>query len=86
MSLFGLLGLAIIGTLSGIFAKFLYPHHKSMNWPETMLLGIGGSLFGGWIGRLLHIGDGSPGGLFTATIGALLLLYLYDRLLKGRRR
>lgn len=85
MTLFGLLWLAIIGLIAGFLAKFFYPRHKAMSWPETMLLGIGGAIFGGWIGSLLRMGDGSPGGLFTATIGALLLLFLYDRLLKNRR-
>lgn len=57
-----------------------------MRWFDTMLLGIAGSVFGGWIGGLLHLGNGSPGGFFTATIGALLLLYGYDRLIEYRRR
>ncbi len=85
MTLFGLLWFVIIGTLSGLMAKAIYPRHKRMRWFDTMLLGIAGSVFGGWIGGLLHLGNGSPGGFFTATIGALLLLYGYDRLIEYRR-
>lgn len=84
MTIIGLLWMAIIGTIAGVLAKFIYPQSKSMSWLETMLLGIGGSVFGGWIGGLLNMGDGNPGGIFTATIGALLLLYIYDRVLKFR--
>lgn len=82
MSFLGLLWMCLLGLLAGGFAKLLYPNNRSLTWPMTMLLGIAGSVVGGWIGKLLWIGDGSPGGFFTATVGALVLLFAYEKLSK----
>lgn len=84
MTVMGVLWFAFIGTIAGLLAKFFYPRKHVMSWFETMALGIGGSFFGGWIGGLLGMGNGQPGGLFTATIGALLLLWIYNRLVRKR--
>lgn len=86
MSFFGLLWLLLVGLLAGIFAKALYPQSRRMGWADTIALGAAGSIFGGWLGGLLGMGSGKPGGIFTATIGALLLLYLYNRVLVQLRR
>jgi len=86
MTLFGLLRLLLIGAIAGVLAKFFYPQRRRMDWPDTIGLGVAGSVFGGWIGQLLHMGSGKPGGIFTATIGALLLLFLYNRFIVQRRR
>jgi uncharacterized membrane protein YeaQ/YmgE (transglycosylase-associated protein family) len=52
-----------------------------MPWYATIGLGLGGSLIGGVIAKLL-IGTG--GGLVFAVLGAILLLYLYRRFAQGR--
>jgi uncharacterized membrane protein YeaQ/YmgE (transglycosylase-associated protein family) len=49
-----------------------------------MLLGMGGALVAGYIGRLLHLyGPGQRAGFIMSTLGAILLLALY-RLIKQR--
>jgi uncharacterized membrane protein YeaQ/YmgE (transglycosylase-associated protein family) len=52
-----------------------------MPWYATLGLGLGGSLIGGVIARLLI---GTAGGLIFAVLGAILLLYLYRRYYQHR--
>ena len=52
-----------------------------MPWYGTIALGLGGSLIGGVIARLFF---GAYGGFLFAFIGAVLLLYLYRRLVQHR--
>ena len=52
-----------------------------MPWYATIGLGLGGSLIGGVVARLLL---GTAGGLIFAVLGAMLLLYLYRRFAQGR--
>lgn len=86
MTLFGIIWMIIIGTIAGVLAKLLYRTSGRMGWPDTVALGIAGSVFGGWLGGLLGMGNGKPGGVFTATIGALLILYIYHRVILALRR
>jgi len=53
-----------------------------MPWYATVGLGLGGSLLGGVIARVLI---GTAGGLIFAFLGAVLLLYLYPALRSGPR-
>lgn len=85
MTITGILWYIIVGTIAGVLAKFFYRDKKGLSWFETMFLGIGGSIFGGFLGGLLGMSSGAPGGIFTATIGAILLLWIYDRVIKGRK-
>ena len=52
-----------------------------MPWYATIGLGLGGSLIGGIIARVLL---GTAGGLIFAFLGAVLLLYLYRRFVQRR--
>lgn len=52
-----------------------------MPWYGTVALGIGGSALGGIIARFLL---GTAGGLIFAFIGAVLLLYVYRRVVQHR--
>jgi uncharacterized membrane protein YeaQ/YmgE (transglycosylase-associated protein family) len=52
-----------------------------MPWYATIGLGLGGALLGGIIAHLLF---GAVGGFFFAFVGAVLLLYLYRRLVQHR--
>jgi uncharacterized membrane protein YeaQ/YmgE (transglycosylase-associated protein family) len=52
-----------------------------MPWYATIALGLGGSLVGGIIARILI---GTAGGFVFAFLGAVLLLYLYRRFVQHR--
>lgn len=81
----GILWMIIIGLIAGAIAKLLMPGRDPGGIIVTILLGIGGSLVGGFLGRALGLGDGDNfAGLIGSIIGAMILLFLY-RLMVRRR-
>lgn len=79
--LFFILGLIVWGFIVGGLARLALPGPDPMPWYATLGLGLGGSLIGGVIARLLI---GTAGGLVFAVLGAILLLYLYRRYFQHR--
>jgi uncharacterized membrane protein YeaQ/YmgE (transglycosylase-associated protein family) len=73
--------LIVWGFVVGGLARLALPGRDPMPWYATIGLGLGGSLVGGVIARLLL---GTPGGLIFAILGAILLLYLYRRFVQHR--
>lgn len=73
-----LIGLILFGLVVGIIAKLVMPGRDSGGVIVTILLGIAGSLIGGYIGRALGLyGPGQGAGFLIALLGAILLLGLY---------
>jgi uncharacterized membrane protein YeaQ/YmgE (transglycosylase-associated protein family) len=70
------------GFIVGGLARLALPGPDPMPWYATIGLGLGGSLIGGVIARILFGTYG--GGLVFAVLGAILLLYLYRRFAQGR--
>ncbi len=91
--MFAIIGWIVFGLIAGIIAKAIMPGRDPGGAIVTILLGIAGSIIGGFIGRALFgygrtaSGDISePGTIMSmvfAIIGALVLLAGY-RLLRGR--
>jgi uncharacterized membrane protein YeaQ/YmgE (transglycosylase-associated protein family) len=76
--MFHLLGTLIIGLIVGALAKLIMPGRDPGGIIVTMLLGLAGSLIGGFLGRLLGLyGPGQGAGFIVSTLGAILLLALY---------
>ncbi|MGE3690816.1 MAG: GlsB/YeaQ/YmgE family stress response membrane protein [Novosphingobium sp.] len=48
------IGMAIVGLIVGILARFFYPGQIQMGWIASIALGIGGSYVAGFIGNMLH--------------------------------
>ena len=72
-----MLWMIIIGLIAGALAKLIMPGRDPGGIIITIVLGIAGSLLGGFLfGRV---------GLIGSVVGALILLALY-RLVAGRRR
>jgi len=70
-----IIGWILFGLAVGIVAKFLMPGRDPGGFFITALLGIVGSLVGGFLGRLLGwYGDGDPAGFVMAVVGSLVLL------------
>ena len=80
MSITSILVYLLFGFLIGALARFLVPGKDPMAWWQTILLGITGSVVGGWIGSLVDLGIsgsilGVPiAGLLLGTGGAVLVL------------
>lgn len=76
--MFWLIRYAIFGLVAGAIARLLHPGRDPMNWFWTMLLGIGGSILGGWIGRMIGVNtDQFLWGWIFAIGGSILLLVIY---------
>jgi uncharacterized membrane protein YeaQ/YmgE (transglycosylase-associated protein family) len=81
----GILGWILFGLVVGALAKFLMPGRDGGGVLLTILLGIGGALLGGFLGRALGLYQpGEPAGFAGALVGAVLVLFLY-RAMAGRR-
>ena len=95
--MFAIIGWIVFGLVVGLIAKAIMPGKDPGGCIITMLIGIAGSLIGGFIGRALFgygraYGDArdlsQPGFLMSlvlAVVGAIILLVLY-RLISGRSR
>jgi uncharacterized membrane protein YeaQ/YmgE (transglycosylase-associated protein family) len=77
----------IIGLIAGLIARALMPGDDSMGLFATMVLGLVGSVFGGFIADVVAGGDQSfsPAGLIGSIVGAFLALLLM-RLFAGGSR
>ncbi len=80
----------LIGLLAGFIARALVPGRDPMGLGGTLVLGLVGSLIGGFLGYLLFAGDEglnafTPAGLIGSIIGAVIALFIY-RAAVGRRR
>jgi uncharacterized membrane protein YeaQ/YmgE (transglycosylase-associated protein family) len=73
-----IIGWIVFGLVVGIVAKFLMPGRDPGGFVITALLGIGGALVGGFVGRMIGwYGDGDPVGFVMAVIGAVIVLTIY---------
>jgi uncharacterized membrane protein YeaQ/YmgE (transglycosylase-associated protein family) len=83
--MFGIIGWIFFGLIVGIIAKLFHPGRDPGGFIVTILIGIAGSLLGGFAGRALGLyGPGQSAGFIMSVIGAVLLLVLYNVL--SRRR
>jgi uncharacterized membrane protein YeaQ/YmgE (transglycosylase-associated protein family) len=69
----------LIGLVAGALARLVVPGRDPMGWGGTILLGLVGSLVGGFLGDLLTKGDQdiSPAGLIGSLIGAIIALLVW---------
>lgn len=82
---YGFFGWILIGLIAGALAKLIMPGKDPGGCIVTILLGIGGALLAGFIGNAVGWYDtGEAGGFIAATLGAILILWIY-RLLVRRR-
>jgi uncharacterized membrane protein YeaQ/YmgE (transglycosylase-associated protein family) len=80
-----LLWMIVVGLIVGALAKLIMPGHDPGGVIVTMLLGIGGSVVAGLIGRALGwYQPGEPAGFIASIIGAVIILAIY-RAIIGRR-
>lgn len=81
-----ILWMILLGLIAGAIAKLIMPGKDPGGIVVTILLGIAGSLLGGFLANLIGLGDGNAtAGLIGSIIGAIILLALY-RMMVGRRR
>ncbi|MDP8912172.1 MAG: GlsB/YeaQ/YmgE family stress response membrane protein [Pseudomonadota bacterium] len=82
---YSFLGWIVVGAIAGVLAKAIMPGKDPGGCIVTILLGVGGALLAGFIGNSLGwYTQGQAGGFIAATLGAILILFIY-RLLMRRR-
>ena len=80
-----LLWMIIIGLIVGVLAKLIMPGHDPGGIVVTILLGIGGSIVAGFIGRAVGWYEpGQSAGFIASVIGAIIILAIYHAII-GRR-
>ena len=78
------LWMIVVGLIVGALAKLIMPGRDPGGFIVTMLLGIGGSLVAGLLGRAVGwYQPGEPAGFIASVVGAIVILAIY-RLIIGR--
>ncbi len=81
----GFIWMIILGLIAGAIAKLIMPGRDPGGIIVTILLGIAGSVVGGFLWNMLTGGGtDNTAGLIGSVIGALILLAAY-RMIAGRR-
>jgi len=78
----GILWVIVVGFVAGIIARILSPgQNNPSGFILTTVLGIAGAFLATWIGQAIgHYGPDQGAGFITATIGALIVLFIWNRL------
>lgn len=79
--------LIVFGLLFGVLARAMVPGKDSMGLGGTLLLGVVGSLVGGFLGRLIFSTDLNDGwfqasGLIGSLVGSVIALLAYRQFVK----
>jgi uncharacterized membrane protein YeaQ/YmgE (transglycosylase-associated protein family) len=82
----GILWVILVGFVAGIIARILSPGpNNPSGFILTTVLGIAGAFLATLIGQSFgHYGPDQGAGFITATIGALVVLFIWNRLVAGR--
>jgi uncharacterized membrane protein YeaQ/YmgE (transglycosylase-associated protein family) len=71
----------IVGFIIGLIARAIMPGAQNLGFIMTTLLGIGGSIVGGLIGRVFSKPEPGatfhPAGFIMSIIGAIILLFIW---------
>jgi uncharacterized membrane protein YeaQ/YmgE (transglycosylase-associated protein family) len=75
----------VFGLIVGVVAKLIMPGNDPGGIIVTVLIGVAGSIVGGYLGRVMGLyGPGQYGGFFMSILGALVLLFLYRQFTRTR--
>ncbi len=76
----------IIGFVAGVIAKFIMPGaNEPSGFILTTILGIVGAFVATWLGQALGwYGANQGAGLIGATVGAVIVLFIYGMIAKKR--
>jgi uncharacterized membrane protein YeaQ/YmgE (transglycosylase-associated protein family) len=76
-----LISFAVFGLVIGLVARLLYPGRQPMGFIATMILGMTGSLLGGFISYLFGFrpeeGPFREGGWIMSVVGAMVVVWIW---------
>jgi uncharacterized membrane protein YeaQ/YmgE (transglycosylase-associated protein family) len=79
----GWLWTILIGLISGAVAKAIMPGAQNLGIVLTICLGIAGSIVATFLGQTLGwYGAGQGAGFIGSVVGALIVLFLYGKIMK----
>jgi uncharacterized membrane protein YeaQ/YmgE (transglycosylase-associated protein family) len=78
-----IIGFIILGIVAGFLARLLVPGKDPMGFVATVVLGMIGSLVGGFLAAALF--DDDSVGWFGATVGAVIVLLVWNAVVANRR-
>jgi uncharacterized membrane protein YeaQ/YmgE (transglycosylase-associated protein family) len=81
-----MLYILLVGLVAGILARLISPGpNNPSGFILTAVLGIAGAFLATFIGQMIgHYGPDQGAGFITATIGALVVLFIWNRLVAAR--
>ncbi len=81
-----MLYILIVGAVAGILARMISPGpNNPSGFILTIVLGIVGAFLATFVGQLIgHYGPDQGACFITATIGALVVLFIWSRLVASR--
>jgi uncharacterized membrane protein YeaQ/YmgE (transglycosylase-associated protein family) len=81
-----MLYILIVGAVAGFLARLLSPGpNNPTGFLLTIVLGIAGAFLATFIGQAIgHYGPNQGAGFITATIGAVIVLFIWNRLVARR--
>jgi len=79
-----IIGFLIVGIVAGFLARLLVPGRDPMGFVATVVLGIVGAFVGGFLADALF--DDESVGWFGATVGAVIVLLVWNAVIGSRRR
>lgn len=81
----GILGWILFGFVVGLIARAVMPGRDPMGLIGTTVLGITGALVAGWLGQALGLyGSEDGAGFIAATLGAVVVLAIYNAVIRRR--
>ena len=82
-----MLHVLIVGLVAGFLARLLSPGpNNPSGFILTTMLGIAGAFLATFIGQAIgHYSPNQGAGFITATIGALVVLFIWNRLVAARK-
>ena len=81
----GILSWILLGLVAGALAKFIMPGKDPGGCLITIVLGVLGAVVGGFIGTFVGLGKVQSfdlGGIFIATVGAIVVLLIWRMIQK----
>jgi uncharacterized membrane protein YeaQ/YmgE (transglycosylase-associated protein family) len=78
----GIIGIIVVGFVAGIIARLISPgRNNPTGFLLTTVLGIVGAFLATFIGQAIgHYGPDQGAGFIAATLGAVLVLFVWNRL------
>jgi uncharacterized membrane protein YeaQ/YmgE (transglycosylase-associated protein family) len=77
----------LFGLFVGALARFIVPGREPGGWVASILIGIGGSMLGNYVGRLMGLyREGQPAGFMASLLGAIALVVVYHTISARRGR